>query len=161
MKKVILSMVFFGVMSAGLVHADDLMKALKGDGQYGTAGCGLGSMVFGNQPGIVQVFAATTNVTGIQVFGITTGTSNCGPGIMAASNTRLNEFMVANLDSVAKEMAIGRGESLDAMAELMAIPAGERVAVYGVLQANYASIFTSEQIQVNEVLDNIASVVKI
>src|SRR6266571_3742686 len=48
---------------------------LRGTGVYGAAGCGLGSMVFGNQPGGVQVLAATTNATGIQTFGITTGTS--------------------------------------------------------------------------------------
>ena len=34
--------------------------ALAAD-RYGTAGCGLGSLVFGNQRGMVQVFAATTN----------------------------------------------------------------------------------------------------
>ncbi len=46
---------------------------------YGEAGCGLGSMIFGDSPGFVQVLAATTNgCSGSQTFGITTGTSNCG-----------------------------------------------------------------------------------
>ena len=36
---------------------------LKGTGAYGTAGCGLGSLVFGNQAGAVQILAATTNGT--------------------------------------------------------------------------------------------------
>ena len=36
---------------------------------YGTAGCGLGSMLFGNQKGMVQVLAATTNgISGNQTF---------------------------------------------------------------------------------------------
>ena len=29
----------------------DLRQGLKGTGRYGTAGCGLGSMAFGAQPG--------------------------------------------------------------------------------------------------------------
>src|SRR5690348_10000976 len=45
---------------------------------YGVAGCGFGSMLFGKQPGFIQVLAATTNGTfGSQTFGISTGTSNC------------------------------------------------------------------------------------
>src|SRR5580658_9609667 len=52
--------------------------AASGGAKYGTAGCGLGSIVFGNKAGIVQIFAATTNGTfATQTFGITTGTSNC------------------------------------------------------------------------------------
>ena len=66
------SLFFFG-SHAGTVQAQP--------GNYGDAGCGLGSILFGAKPGFVQVFAATTNGTfGSQTFGITTGTSNCGGG---------------------------------------------------------------------------------
>ncbi len=45
---------------------------------YGDAGCGLGSMLFGNSPGKgSQILAVTTNGTGMQSFGISSGTSNC------------------------------------------------------------------------------------
>jgi hypothetical protein len=42
-------------------------------------GCGLGTIVFEGQNGLVsQTFAVTTNGTfGNQTFGITSGTSNC------------------------------------------------------------------------------------
>ena len=44
---------------------------------YGSAGCGLGSLVFKQNDG-TQILAATTNGTfGSQTFGITFGTSNC------------------------------------------------------------------------------------
>ncbi|MFN7453535.1 MAG: DUF3015 family protein, partial [Pseudobdellovibrionaceae bacterium] len=44
---------------------------------YGDAGCGLGSVIFGNEKGFSQIFAATTNGTvGNQTFGISSGTSN-------------------------------------------------------------------------------------
>ncbi len=37
---------------------------------YGEAGCGLGSLIFGTQPGPIQVLAATTNSTANnQAFG--------------------------------------------------------------------------------------------
>jgi hypothetical protein len=160
MKKMIVGIAFLGVMASGIVHADDTMQALKGSGQYGAAGCGLGSMVFGNQPGVVQIFAATTNETAYsQTFGITTGTSNCGSGVMAANNPRLNEFMVANLDTVAKEMAMGKGESLDAMAELMGIAPSDRPATYAKLQSNFSNIFASEQVEATDVIDQVAMAV--
>ena len=52
-------------------------------GGYGSAGCGLGAIVFGSKPGMIQVLAATTNATFYsQTFGITTGTSECGGGVV-------------------------------------------------------------------------------
>ncbi|HAS17244.1 MAG TPA: hypothetical protein DCR39_04980 [Nitrospiraceae bacterium] len=37
-------------------------SAIAAEG-YGAAGCGLGSMIFGNETGGIQVIAATTNAT--------------------------------------------------------------------------------------------------
>ena len=42
----------------------------------GSAGCGLGSLVFTDNEWWMQVLAATVNSTGVQTFGITSGTSN-------------------------------------------------------------------------------------
>ena len=78
-------------------------------GRYGTAGCGLGSMVFGDTPGMVQIFAATLNNTGVQTFGITSGTSNCGEGILSAQVT---EFIETNRLALEKDIARGDGETL-------------------------------------------------
>jgi len=123
---------------------------------YGSAGCGLGSMVFGNEPGWSQVFAATTNATGIQTFGITSGTSNCGKGIVNTSkNADLSVFVQANFDNLAKEMAKGSGESLAAMAELAGVSAAERPAFYAALQQNFTSIFPSEKVEVSEVVNHV------
>ena len=48
----------------------------------GMAGCGLGSVLFGNQNTVLmQLLAATTNgILWNQSFGITTGTLNCSTG---------------------------------------------------------------------------------
>lgn len=155
MKKVLVSAVVFGMMSTGVAFA-------AGSSQNNT-GCGLGSMLLGeaaNDSILLQVFAATTNGTfGNQTFGITSGTSDCKTPSKIVNNERLNEFVVANIDSLAKDIAKGQGESLDTVAELMNIPSEQRATVYAQLQANFSNIFTSERIEAADVIDNIASVI--
>ncbi|MFZ5906406.1 MAG: DUF3015 domain-containing protein [Nitrospirota bacterium] len=123
---------------------------------YGSAGCGLGSLLIGPEPGFVQVFAATTNGTsGNQTFGMTSGTSNCDKQAIFASNKRLFEFVHANMDNLAKDIAMGKGESMDTLAELMAIPVENRPIVYAKLQSNFSNIFPSEKVEAGEIIDNI------
>jgi hypothetical protein len=116
-------------------------EGLKGTGTYGTAGCGLGSLVFGNQPGAVQILAATTNGTfASQTFGITTGTSNCGSGLVAMGT---KNFVEANRETLAKDMSRGQGETIGALT-VMAGCSDSR-AVGAALQSNFDQIFPSEQ----------------
>ena len=127
--------------------------------RYGTAGCGLGSMIFGDEKGFVQVFAATTNGTfGNQTFGMTSGTSNCDKQPTFASNERLKEFVHANMDNLAKDVAVGRGESLETLAELLEISTDQRPAVFAKLKENFARIFPSEKVQMADVIDNIVKI---
>jgi hypothetical protein len=126
---------------------------------YGAAGCGLGSLLFQDQPGMVQVLAATTNGTfGSQTFGITTGTSNCPSGMSMAKDDRLNQFVLANMDNLAKDIAMGKGETLDAFAELLRVPTENRAEFDAKLQANFAKIFPSEKVELAGVVDNVVSV---
>jgi hypothetical protein len=94
---------------------ESMHDQLTGQG-YGLAGCGLGSIVFGPKPGMIQVIAATINGTaGSQTFGISSGTSNCDMpemGMAAAS------FIEVNREVVAKDAARGEGESLDNLATI-------------------------------------------
>ena len=128
-------------------------------GGYGSAGCGLGGMVIGNQPGMIQLVATFLNgLCGNQTFGITTGTLGCGKPSMTANNDRLNEFVVANMDNLAKDIAVGKGETLETFAELMAVPSADRAALYAKLQANFATIFPSENVVLADVVDSIVTV---
>ena len=134
-------------------HAVDqaTKQAIKGKGQYGAAGCGLGSMAFGDQPGAVQVLAATTNgLFGSQTFGITTGTSNCGPGMMAAGTRNLVE---TNRVALAKDAARGSGETIGALAVINRCQ--DSAAVGAALQARFKGIFASEQATTDEVTEAI------
>ena len=54
-------LVIASLLIAASALAADTKTAITGSGVYGTAGCGLGSMAFGAQEGMVQIFAATTN----------------------------------------------------------------------------------------------------
>ncbi len=84
---------------------------------YGLAGCGLGSIVFGEAPGIIQVIAATLNgFSGTQTFGITSGTSNCGESGKVA---RAHDFIQVNKVALDNDLARGNGESVAALGEVM------------------------------------------
>ncbi len=119
---------------------EDLKRGLKGRGAYGLAGCGLGSMAFGGQPGGIQIIAATLNgICGNQTFGITFGTSNCGPGLLA-QGTR--NFVEANREAVAKDVARGEGEAVGALTVINGC--ADSRAVGAALKARFGAIFPSE-----------------
>ncbi len=125
----------------------DLKKGLKGTGAYGLAGCGLGSMAFGNQPGAVQILAATTNgILGNQTFGITFGTSNCGPGLLAQGT---KSFVEANREALAKDIARGEGEAIGALTVINRC--ADSRAVGAALQARFGAIFPSASATDDEV----------
>jgi hypothetical protein len=85
-------------------------------GTYGTAGCGLGSMAFGNQPGYIQIVAATLNATGMQVFAITTGTSNCD---IPSNGQQASMFIESNGETLRKEVSRGQGETVNSLAMIL------------------------------------------
>jgi hypothetical protein len=124
---------------------------LKGTGVYGTAGCGLGSLAFGNQKGGVQILASTTNgLFGTQTFGITTGTSNCGPGLIASGT---KNFVEANREALAKDISRGEGEAIGALTVINGCR--DSRAVGAALQRSFSAIFPSEAATSDEVTDAI------
>jgi hypothetical protein len=121
------SMLF--VAAEGAAHADG----------YGPAGCGLGAMLIGSKPGIVQIFAATTNgIFGNQTFGITSGTLGCGsspaPGVASAKS-----YVETNRQSFAKDVARGQGETIANLSQLAGC--ADSSAVAAKLQANFKTVF--------------------
>ena len=152
MKK-LLVLLFVGFMVIGL------STALFADQK--NYGCGLGSMAFEGNDGLIsQVSAATTNGSfGSQTFGITSGTSNCKEYSEWTSNEKVNVFVADNMDSLAKDIAKGKGEHLDTLASLMNIPQKDRVAFNSKLQKNFSRIYTFEDVTAVEVIRNIEAVI--
>jgi hypothetical protein len=124
--------------AAGEVQQEANMRSAPGD--YGSAGCGLGSLLFDASNGFTQVFAATTNGTfGTQTFGITSGTSNCdgagySPGGAAA-------FIQTNRAALAKDAARGKGATITGLTDLAGCKSSK--AVGKKLQKSFTQIFSS------------------
>lgn len=123
-------------------------------------GCGLGSIVFEGQNGLVsQTSAATTNGTfGNQTFGITSGTSNCEQYKTFTYNEKVNTFVAENMDNLATDIARGQGEYLNTLSVLMEIPDTQKGAFHSHLQAHFSDIYTSDKVTHSEVVKNIVAV---
>ncbi len=124
---------------------------------YGDAGCGLGSIVFANEQGAVQVVASFLNITGIQTFGITTGTSNCNPAGLVKLEKEREEFAEKNYPSLVKEMAMGKGENLDNLASLYGCSQDSHADFGSLVQENFGNIVKSDSTSSQEMLSSLKS----
>ena len=107
------------------------------------AGCGLGTMLWEGKSGTVfKLFASTTNGwLGTQTVGITLGTSGCSQGGVVTAEHRLEMFLGSNVDQVARDMAVGEGETLDAIATILEIAPADRASFNALSQASFGEIF--------------------
>jgi len=76
--------------------------------------------------------------------------------MISASHEKLDNFVSANMDRLAQDMASGEGESLSTLVELMGIAQADRPAAYAKLQSNFSNIFASEQVEAADVIDQVA-----
>ncbi len=120
-------------------------------------GCGLGAMLIKDDSSAVMLaLQATTNGTsGNQTFGITSGTLGCKK-TKFVMNERAQEFVASNMDTLAKEIAMGQGETLDTLAELLNVE--DKAAFSASLQENYNKIYVSKNVEMSDVLDNISAI---
>ena len=140
------------VLSAGVAYADAENPAATGKSTYGLAGCGLGSMLFGDQKGMIQILAATTNNTlGNQTFGITSGTSNCVESASGTSGART--FIEGNREALAKDAARGSGETITTLSAIAGCKDAKAVGV--TLQKRFAQLFPGEKTPVERVSQNV------
>ncbi len=121
-------------------------------------GCGLGSMLIPNQDTVAtQVLATTTNGTfGNQTFGITSGSLNCTKPFKLVMNEKAQKFVASNMDSIAEEIAAGKGENLDTLLSMMKVEDKELAA--SKLKANFSKIYSSSNVDSATLIDNIATV---
>lgn len=147
MKKLILASVF-AFVAVTSAHAAK---------PYGTAGCGLGSVLMGKDGN--QVLAYTTNGTfSNQWFGITSGTSNCTDGAAMASAGSVPYFVAANQQALAKDIARGNGETLTNLAGVLGCDDSQYLGFK--LQSQFKSIFPSSSADSQQVSESIMNTVK-
>ena len=110
---------------------------------YGTAGCGLGSIVMGSDGN--QILAATTNKTGSQTFGVSSGTSNCTPDVSNTAAVRKNVeiFVAANKTALANDIAKSNGETIVTLGNIMGCKDNHYLATK--LQSRYETIFKAKE----------------
>lgn len=129
----------------GLIgHSVDTAK----ESIYGMAGCGLGSILFGeSDQRMGQVLAATTNgVYGNQTFGMSSGTSNCVPEkatTTAGVKKNMELFVVANREAMANDIVKSNGETIVAMSNIMGC--SDKDYLGAKLQNRYEAIFESQE----------------
>ncbi|MBI3807390.1 MAG: DUF3015 domain-containing protein [Nitrospirae bacterium] len=111
-------------------------------------GCGLGKLAwmdYGGQKQIApQVMMATTNGTfGSQTFGISSGTSGCANDGMIMKNKHIN-MASRSFESLAEEMAQGRGEHLASLATLLGVPEEAQPEFFALVQEKYTILVGSD-----------------
>jgi len=131
-----MKLVLTAILAAGLVSSAFA-------GKYGMAGCGLGSMAFGDQPGMIQlVVSSVNNVVIPQTTAITTGTSNCTEDGVTLQKREQDYFAEANYELLKQETAQGQGENLSAFASLFGCTGSASTQFSATLQKNYSKIFS-------------------
>lgn len=113
---------------------------------YGSAGCGLGSILFhDDNTWWKQTFAATTNSwSGNQTFAMTSGTSNCPSGVEGQRQAQ-KDFVMTNLASLQREAAQGSGETITGLASVMGCDKANYDQFGAYTQSHYEQIFNSKQ----------------
>lgn len=128
---------FFSLIALSLAFASSAMAA-----NYGTAGCGLGAMVFKDQPGKIQIVAATlNNIISPQTSAITSGTSDC---YESNSREEASLFIAVNQDALKKDISRGNGETISSLSQILKCEDAEKLGA--ALQQNYQTIFPSESV---------------
>jgi len=134
-----------------------LVSSIAAADPYGTAGCGLGSMLFHDDKGLIQVLAATTNgCFGTQTFGISTGTSNCAE--TSAGTKAAQIFIEANREALAKDMSRGSGETIVNLSSIAGC--ANPAAVGATLQKNFKAIFPDENVSNEFVVNSVLGTLK-
>ena len=112
-----------------------------------TGGCGLGSMAWKGQSGIIpQVLAMSTNSTFFNTVGVTLGTSGCDPNgrITGGTGKMVLAVIENNMEQFAMDASAGRGEILDTIAGILNVDSEKLGAA---AQQNFAYLFTDENVE--------------
>ena len=154
MKKLIIPALFAICAVGQTAHAAEDAKLRA------NVGVGLGTMLFeamGYTDTVLgHTLAATTNGSlSNNAFFITSGTGGAN-SVDFVQNKPLRQYVEENLDSLARDMAVGQGESLAAVAELAGIPVAQRAAFYANCQSRFSEVFASENVTSDEVVAGLA-----
>ena len=125
-----------------------------------STGCGLGSMAWRGQSGVIpQSLAMTTNSWFSNTIGVTMGTSGCDPnGRVTGGTGRMTlAFLQDNMEQFAMDAAAGRGETIETLAGILDMDSetlGKEV------QQNFAYIFPNDNVEAADVALKVMEIAK-
>ncbi len=123
-KQLLVALCLFPLVTFAAMKDDDGVAPDKGDG------CGLGWQVTQKRTLIATTTRGTTNAFVPPTFGMSSGTLDCEQHSFAKNEQPAVIFAATNQESLAIEMAAGRGEYLDAFARTMGCD-GASVSEFG------------------------------
>ena len=142
----------FGLLVLGLT----VVGAQAHAATYGTAGCGIGALAFKDQPGKIQIVAATlNNIISPQTSAITSGTSGCTEG---SSRDQASLYIRMNREALRNDIARGNGETIDGLAKILRCDSSAALATS--LQSNFQSIFPNAAAPAEQVDASIESTIR-
>lgn len=116
-------------------------------------------MAFGEDPGMMQILASTTNGTfGTQTFGISSGTSNCDVTRGSGHRASLDNFVEANQVTLSNDAARGNGETIGSLAVVLGC--NDAQALGSSMKSNYSRIFPSADVDSGKVSNEIVNTVR-
>ncbi|MEW5733643.1 MAG: DUF3015 family protein [Thermodesulfobacteriota bacterium] len=142
------------VLAACLIAITLCSPVQAGQKNYG---CGLGTMVFGNDESLVsQVAAAMINwFLFNQPLAISSGTSNCEKPESLTKNEKVKVFVADNMDNLASDIARGQGEYVETLAVLMDVPENGRPEFRSKLKNHFPEIYPDASVTADQVTANI------
>lgn len=150
MKKLLMMTAVVSVVClAGTAHAVD-----------STGGCGLGSMAWRGQSGVIpQSLAITTNAWFSNTIGVTLGTSGCDPnGRVSGGTGRMTlAFLQDNMEQFAMDAAAGKGETIETLAGILNV---DSAALGKEVQQNFAYIFPNDNVEAVDVALKVMEIAK-
>lgn len=130
-----------------LLAAAGMIAAVPAHAIDSTGGCGLGSMAWRGQSGIIpQVAAMTTNATFLNTIGVTLGTSGCDPNGRVTGGTGKLVLAVIenNMEQFAMDASAGRGETIETLAGILNVDSAKLGMA---AQENFAYLFVDENVE--------------
>jgi hypothetical protein len=130
--------------------------ALAQEVPYGPAGCGLGSIIMGNDADLLQLVAITTNnISFNQALGITFGTLGCDVG---GNGRSARIFVEGNREALARDISRGSGETLATLAHIGGCSSD--TALGGYLQGRFDLIFPNAQVSDATVAEGVVGLMR-
>jgi hypothetical protein len=140
----------------GLFVVSAAMATQAGAANYGAAGCGLGAMVIGDQPGKIQILAATlNNIVSPQTSAITSGTSNC---YEENRSEEMALFISINHQALMTDISRGNGETIVGLSKILGCSDVDGLG--SALQKNFKAIYPQSSTSAKDVGSSIESSIR-